>query len=137
MVDLLFAFNVRVYYEDTDAAGIVYYANYLRFMERARTEWLRQAGFEISDLVAQQRLLLAVRSVQLEYLLPARLNDYLSVSAALVHLGYASLVLEQQIVRDRQLLCTGQIRLASLDATDLSPKRIPAVLYSRLKQWKK
>ncbi len=137
MVDLLFAFNVRVYYEDTDAAGIVYYANYLRFMERARTERLRQSGFEISDLVAQQRLLLAVRSVQLDYLLPARLNDYLSVSAALVHLGYASLVLEQQILRDRQLLCTGQIRLASLDATDLSPKRIPAVLYSRLKQWKK
>jgi len=137
MVDDMFSFNVRVYYEDTDAAGIVYYANYLRFMERARTEWLRQAGFEISDLVVQERLLLAVRSVQLDYLLPARLNDYLSVSASILQLGYASIVLKQQITRDQQLLCAGQVKLVCLDATDLSPKRMPASLHAKLKLWNK
>ncbi|HED14402.1 MAG TPA: tol-pal system-associated acyl-CoA thioesterase [Gammaproteobacteria bacterium] len=135
MVDDVFSFAVRIYYEDTDAAGIVYYANYLRFMERARTEWLRQAGFEISDLVAREQLLLAVRSVQIDYVQPARLNDYLSVSATIERLGHASIVLQQNIIREQTLLCSGQIKLACLDAVSLSAKRMPTLLYTRLKEW--
>jgi len=137
MVTEQFSFKVRVYYEDTDAAGIVYYANYLRFMERARTEWLRHAGFEISDLVAREQLLLAVRAVQLDYLQPARLNDSLSVSATIERLGHASMIIGQSIQRDQTLLCTGKIRLASLDALSLLPKKLPAALCDRLKKWKK
>ncbi len=137
MVDDRFSFAVRIYYEDTDAAGIVYYANYLRFMERARTEWLRQAGFEISDLVEQEQLLLAVKSVQLEYIKPARLNDYLAVSAVVERLGHASIVLKQQIRCNQTLLCDGQIKLACLDAVSLAPKRMPVLLYTQLKRWKK
>ncbi len=94
-----FLWPVRVYYEDTDSGDVVYYANYLKFMERARTEWLRHLGFEQDELIQKEAVIFAVRSVQVDYLLPARFNDELSVSAKLTEQGRASLTIEQSIIR--------------------------------------
>ncbi len=92
-----FVWPVRVYYEDTDSGGVVYYANYLKFMERARTEWLRGRGFEQDALLHEQRLMFAVRSLTVDYHRPARFNDLLLVRSAVVQAGGASLVFEQII----------------------------------------
>jgi conserved hypothetical protein TIGR00051 len=94
-----FDWPVRVYYEDTDAARVVFYANYLRFMERGRTEWLRALGFEQDRLRVEQGVIFAVTAVELKYLTPARFNDLLTVRSSLSHKGGASLAFEQDILR--------------------------------------
>ncbi len=129
------AFNwpVRVYYEDTDAGGVVFYANYLKFYERARTEMLRDMGYEQDQLIERQGVLFVVRSVQIEYLQPARFNDLLQVSALVEQARPASLLFVQQIVRDGQLLNSGRIRIACLDAQTMRPKIIPQNLLAQLK----
>jgi acyl-CoA thioester hydrolase len=129
-----FLWPVRVYYEDTDAGGVVFYANYLKFMERARTEWLRHLGFEQDELIAQQNVIFAVRSAQLEYRQPARFNDKLLVNVRVVDTGKASLTFEQKIWReaDEVLLCEGKIKIASLDATTFKPRGIPMQLQQKL-----
>jgi acyl-CoA thioester hydrolase len=118
-----FLWPVRVYYEDTDSGGVVYYANYLKFMERARTEWLRQFGFEQDELIHNEGVIFAVRSVQVDYLLPARFNDELSVSAKLIEQGRASLTIEQKITRvaDSSLLCKGSVKIVSLRPDSFKP----------------
>lgn len=124
----VFKWPVRVYYEDTDSGGVVYYANYLKFMERARTEYLRSLGFEQDRLQQETGLLFAVRSVNIEYLRPARFNMQLEVSAQVVSAGRASLEFEQQVWeagRPDTLLCTGQVRIACLDAGSFRPCAIP------------
>lgn len=120
-----FIWPVRVYYEDTDTGGVVYYANYLKFMERARTEWLRSLGFEQDALIEQHNIIFAVRSVQLEYQRPARFNEELAVSARLVGKGGASMTFAQQVRRGDEVLCEGTIKIASLDAASLRPRPIP------------
>jgi acyl-CoA thioester hydrolase len=122
-----------VYYEDTDHGGVVYYANYLKFMERARTEWLRARGAEQDVLAEQHGVIFAVRSVQMDYLKPARFNQLLSVSAEAVETGKASMTFKQEVtlITDEgggsgELLCRGQIRIACLDAQSLRPRPIPA-----------
>lgn len=117
-----FIWPVRVYYEDTDHGGVVYYANYLKFMERARTEWLRALGFEQDRLIEEEGLLFAVRSAELKYHRPAHFNDLLDVTARVVHHGRASIDFAQQVRRGGELLCEGRVRLASLDATTFRPK---------------
>jgi acyl-CoA thioester hydrolase len=117
-----FIWPVRVYYEDTDHGGVVFYANYLKFMERARTEWLRSLGFEQDRLIDEERLIFAVRSVQLNYHRPARFNDSLEVSARVIKYGRASIDFEQQVRRAEEVLCEGVVRLAALDATSFRPK---------------
>jgi acyl-CoA thioester hydrolase len=126
-----FIWPVRVYYEDTDAGGVVYYANYLKFMERARTEWLRSLGFEQDQLLARDGIIFAVRSVQVEYHLPARFNDALAVSASLTEKGRASLTFHQEIRRtaDSMLLCDGNIRIACVDQKRMRPTSIPKALF--------
>ena len=126
-----FIWPVRVYYEDTDAGGVVYYANYLKFMERARTEWLRSLGFEQDQLLARDGIIFAVRSVQVEYHLPARFNDALAVSASLAEKGRASLTFHQEIRRtaDSTLLCDGDIRIACVDLKRMRPTSIPKALF--------
>ncbi|MCF6259498.1 MAG: tol-pal system-associated acyl-CoA thioesterase [Gammaproteobacteria bacterium] len=131
-----FSWPVRVYYEDTDNGGVVYYANYLKFMERARTEWLRTRGVEQDVLIAQEGLIFAVRSVQLDYRKPARFNQLLSVSVSVAEIGKASLTFDQTVnlittegndaVKSDLLLCQGQIRVACLDANSFKPRAIPA-----------
>jgi acyl-CoA thioester hydrolase len=128
--------SVRVYYEDTDAGGIVYYANYLRFMERCRSDWLRDLGYEISTIDQQFGLFLAVRSTQTEYLKPARLSDLLTVTVDLEELKRASMRLGQQVYRNTELLCRGTIRVVCLNSATLSPKAIPEALFSDIKKWK-
>jgi acyl-CoA thioester hydrolase len=123
-----FNWPVRVYYEDTDSGGVVYYANYLKYMERARSEFLRHLGFEQDQLIAQQNIIFAVRSVQLDYKSPARFNDELSVTADLIELKKASMLFEQKIFRLHQadkILCQGQIRIACLQADSFKPCAIP------------
>ena len=128
---ITFTWPVRIYYEDTDSGGVVYYANYLKFMERARTEWLRSLGLE-QDALRDEGHLFAVRSVQVDYLRPARFNDLLDVTASVVDAGGATLTFEQQVRRDDEVLCEGRVTVVSLDAETLRPKRMPAALRDRL-----
>ena len=119
---------MRVYYEDTDNGGVVYYANYLKFMERARTEWLRSLGVEQDYLVEKHDLIFAVRSAQVEYLKPARFNQLLHVSVGIDKPGKASVSFEQTITpaQDSQsVLCMGTIKVACLRASSLRPAPIP------------
>ncbi|MDA8390957.1 MAG: tol-pal system-associated acyl-CoA thioesterase [Gammaproteobacteria bacterium] len=120
--------SVRVYYEDTDAAGVVYYARYLAFMERARTEWLRQFGLSAAELARSEQVLLAVRSVKVEYRRPARLDDLLCVTAVAVSVRGASMTLHQNCLRGEELLCEGRIDIACLDAGDFRPRKLPPEL---------
>jgi acyl-CoA thioester hydrolase len=130
-----FRWPVRVYYEDTDSGGVVYHANYLRFMERARTEWLRRLGFEQDALIRDGGILFAVRSASLEYLLPARFNDLLEVSVRLCERRRASLVFEQVVNREGDAghpLCTGSIRIACLEAASFRSTPIPEFILKEI-----
>ena len=132
----VFQWPVRVYYEDTDAGGVVYYANYLKFMERARTELLRQNGFEQDELIRNHNVIFAVRSVKLDYLAPARFNDQIVVMTRIIKNGKASIVFEQNIVlqNDNKSLCEGEIKIASLDARTFKACAIPPAINTILTQ---
>jgi acyl-CoA thioester hydrolase len=130
----VFHWPVRVYWEDTDAGGVVYYANYLKFMERARSEWLRALGFEQDVLRDEAGVVFVVRRVEVDYLLPARFNDQLDVSVALLELGRASLVLTQSLSRGDTRLVAAQVTLACVDATRFKPVKIPAPILQVLAQ---
>lgn len=134
-----FAFTIRVYYEDTDAGGLVYYANYLKFFERARTEWLRALGFEQDQLARRERLMFVVRSAQIEFLKPARFNDLIEVDAAIASRRGASLTFDQtirpaQAARQGETLCAAQVRIACIDAGSHAPRALPPGLVARLKE---
>ncbi len=124
-------FWIRVYYEDTDAGGIVYHASYLRFAERARTEWLRSLGFDHTRLRAEHGLLFAVRRCVLEFRAPAVLDDLLCVATSLVRLGGASLDLRQLVQRDGRPLAELSVGLVSLNLK-LKPLRLPPSLIAAL-----
>ncbi|HHJ12556.1 MAG TPA: tol-pal system-associated acyl-CoA thioesterase [Chromatiales bacterium] len=122
-----FEWPVRVYYEDTDTAGVVYYANYLKFMERARTEWLRSLGFEQDELMQRYGIVFAVRRVALDYLAPARFNDALVVDCRVTRAGRASIEFEQAVRREGEsgALVSGRVKLACIDMARLRPAPIP------------
>ena len=127
-----FAWPVRVYYEDTDAQGLVYYANYFKFMERARTEWLRSLGVQQDKLMREERRIFVVVDTKADFLEPARFNEELVVTAGLGSMTRASFMIEQNIFRnslDGTLLCRGTIRAALLNADTLKPVRVPASLF--------
>lgn len=129
-----FTWPVRVYYEDSDAQGLVYFANYFKFMERARTEWLRSLGVEQDVLLHRLRRFFVVVDTQADFLAPARFNDELMVTAGLISLARASFLIEQRIFRnnlDGDLLCRGTTRAAYLDADSLKPVRLPDSLFPR------
>lgn len=123
----MFSWPVRVYYEDTDAGGVVYHASYLCFLERARTEWLRSLGLEQDQLRQRDNILFAVRQLEIDYLKPARFNDALIVSAAVARMGRASFTFAQTIVReaDGVELCRAEVKVACVDATTFRPCAIP------------
>ncbi len=122
-----------MYYEDTDTAGIVYHASYLRFMERARTEWLRRRGFDHTMLRERHGVLLTVSRLEVEYLRPARLDDLLAVSVELVGARRASFVLEQRVGREPvEDLCRGRVRVACIDAERMRPRGIPEEVITEL-----
>ncbi len=127
-----FAWPVRVYYEDTDAQGVVYYANYFRFMERARTEWLRALGVDQVAMMEKERRIFVVTETQAEFIVPANFNDQIIVTARLTGLTRATFDIEQNIYLDSldgQLLLRGGVRAAYLDADTLRPKRVPASIF--------
>jgi acyl-CoA thioester hydrolase len=131
-----FQFPVRVYWEDTDAGGIVFYANYLKFFERARTEWLRHLGLQQQALKQETGGMFVVIDTQLTYHRPAQLDDMLEVSAVMQDKGRASLSLVQQATRQDgvapSLLCEGSIRIGWVDAASMRPARIPTYLLDLL-----
>ncbi len=110
-----FVLPVRVYYEDTDAAGMVYYANYLKFMERGRTEWLRALGFQQSRMVEEQGVAFVARSSAVEYLRSARLDDLLEIDTRVDSVGRAQVVFDQRVLRGGETLATGLMRIACVD----------------------
>ncbi len=122
----IFSIPVRVYYEDTDAGGIVYHSNYLNFMERARTEWLRDLGFEQDQLVRADGVLFAVSAVNVSFHKPARFNERLEVTVELGRRGAASLTLRQEVRRAAEVLASGEVRIACIDAQRFVPVAMPA-----------
>lgn len=143
MNDSTFHWPVRIYYEDTDAAGIVYYANYLKFMERARTEWLRSRGFDHVELSRQHDIIFVVSRLNIHYQQPAYLDDELLVSARVTKTGRASFQMSQSITRvaagskhdaTPTALCSGTIRLACLNTARMKPSAIPNFLLTELER---
>lgn len=124
---------VRVYYEDTDAAGVVYYANYLRFCERARTEWLRSLGLDQRELMARERIAFVVTRVEADYLRGAELDDELTVLSRIKSMGRASMVFEQQVLRDGAVLLSAVVTVACVDWSARRPVRLPEFLCTQLK----
>jgi acyl-CoA thioester hydrolase len=120
-----FLWPVRVYYEDTDLAGVVYYANYLKYLERARTEWLRQLGFQQSILKADHDVIFMVKRLEMNYIKPAHFDDHLLIGVKLIECRRASLVLHQWVCRDTEVLNEAQITLAAVNATTGRARAIP------------
>jgi acyl-CoA thioester hydrolase len=123
-----FVFPVRIYYEDTDAGGVVYHSNFLRFMERARTEWLRERGFELNTLAKEYGFLFAVRSATIDFLKPAHLNDLLSIQLSIARKGKASLDIDHEVYCEGDLLCRAQVKLAGLAMDSFRPMALPFTL---------
>jgi len=128
-----FVWPLRVYYEDTDAGGVVYYANYLKFTERARTEWLRASGFEQTDLAQQHGVAFVVRSAAIEYLRPARFNDSLQVTVELIKVGAGQIELGQRVLRGNELLATVTVNVACVRLATMRATRIPQPLATRIR----
>ena len=128
----VFSWPVRVYYEDTDHGGAVYYANYLRFLERARTEWLRALGYELTELVARHQIAFVVRSLSIEYTKPAAFNDELAVTVEAEAVKGGQVVLVQRVLRDGDELAAARVRLACINTASFKPARIPGTLSDAL-----
>ena len=145
---MAFEWKVRVYWEDTDAGGIVFYANYLKFFERSRTEWLRSLGIEQQKLKARTGGMFVVAQTNVHYLRPARLDDELIVTSNLIETGRASMTIGQEVLlnpeqkeiaargTEASLLCHGTIRIGWVDAASLQPKRIPESIRESLRTQK-
>jgi acyl-CoA thioester hydrolase len=123
-----FSWPTRIYWEDTDGGGVVYYANYLKFLERARTEWLRSLGFVQTELAKSAGIMFVVASVNIEYRRPARLDDSLTIISTCEQESAACLRFDQRIMRNTELLVTSSVRVACLDAASFRPKRLPAAI---------
>jgi acyl-CoA thioester hydrolase len=123
-----YALPVRVYYEDTDAGGVVYYANYLRFMERARTEWLRGLGFTLEHLAREHGVLFVVHRVEIDYRRPARLQDDLAVTVVPEAMGGTRLAVRQQVLRGSEVVTEARVQLVCVGTATIRPARIPAPL---------
>lgn len=129
---VLFSFPIRVYWEDTDAGGVVYHASYLRFLERARTEWLRAKGVGQQALRESEDLVLVVRDMNIDFHKPARLDDQLLASVVLAERRHASLLIEQAIFRGDQALVRARVRVACLVASSFRPRPLPEWLATDL-----
>ncbi|HMJ50317.1 MAG TPA: tol-pal system-associated acyl-CoA thioesterase [Burkholderiales bacterium] len=127
-----FSWPVRVYYEDTDSGGVVYYANYLKFLERARTEWLRARGFELTELLRSHGVVFVVRAISLDYIKPAMFNDLLDVTVDLEESGRSQMVLTQSVRRGYALLVEARVRLACVNSASFKPARLPVAVAERL-----
>jgi acyl-CoA thioester hydrolase len=127
-----FTWPIRVYYEDTDSGGVVYHSNYLNFMERARTEWLRALGFEQTQLKDQHGLIIVIHSLSMQFKKPAYFNDMLAVHCELSELGRSSLIMQQSISRDGLVLIEAQVKAAFVDAVSFKPIGVPAEMRHKI-----
>jgi len=123
-----FRWPVRIYYENTDAGGVVYHSEYLKFYERARTEWLRSLGFEQPELRGREGVIFVVRGMQLKYVQPARFNEMLDVSSRLVELGRSRFVFEQRLLRGSEILNQARVEVACVADATFKPTALPAVI---------
>jgi len=128
----VFSWPVRVYYEDTDAAGVVFYANYLKFMERARTEWLRALGFEQTALLHEHNVVFVVRALTIEFLRPALFNDMLEVTVELTGARGSLIELAQAVRRGQEALVTSNVKVACVNTRSFKPVRIPRLILDKL-----
>ncbi len=126
-----FSLGIRVYIEDTDAGGIVYYVNYLKFMERARTEYLRSLGFG-KDYIFNHDLMFVVRDAAIRYRAPARLDDELQATACIRRASGAALVFAQRVLRGAEVLAEGELTIACVDRSGVKPRRLPAELKAQI-----
>ena len=127
-----FTWPVRVYWDDTDAGGVVYYANHLKFLERARSEWLRALGFEQPELLAMHGGMFVVKRVEADYLSPARFNESLNVETTLIERHKASLMMAQRISREDAILMLARVTLVWVKENSFKPARIPAEIFQSL-----
>ena len=128
LINPIFSWPIRVYYEDTDSGGVVYHANYLKFMERARTEWLRALGFEQTMLKSELGIIFVVHSMTITFKSPALFNDMLEIKSRRVKLGFGSMEFLQTIMRDSQILLEATVKLACVDAVTFEPIAIPEII---------
>jgi acyl-CoA thioester hydrolase len=128
----VFSWPVRVYYEDTDSGGVVYYANYLRYLERARTEWLRSLGFAQRELAAREGIVFVVRSVAIEYHKPSWIDDSLQVTVELVKVGASLMVVAQRVMHGDEVRVSAEVRIACVDARTFKPLRIPEAILAKI-----
>jgi len=131
---MTFSWPIRVYYEDTDAEGVVYYANYLKFMERARTEWLRALGFEQDDLTQRLKVVFTVRHVDINYLKPALYNHLLNIETSMSEIGRTSLTFEHNVVLEKgdDVFCTALIKVVCVRTDNFRPTRVPQEIREKL-----
>lgn len=128
----VFDWTVRVYYEDTDAGGIVFYANYLKFFERARTEWLRAAGIGQQELLAREGVAFVVKHASIDYHAPARLDDEIRVATTINKLGRATVQFFQQAWRGEQLLTSAHVKVGCVDAATMRPRSLPDAVAAKM-----
>lgn len=122
----VFQHSVRVYYEDTDAGGVVYHARYLHFFERARTEYLRQLHFSQQQLLQEHQLAFVVKAMQIDYRIPAKLDDFLTVETEVSQIKGATILFAQRLKKNEQILCEAQVKIAAVDLAKMKPVAIPA-----------
>jgi acyl-CoA thioester hydrolase len=130
----IFSLPVRVYFQDTDAGGVVYHANYLNFLERARTEWLRTHGYSNAGLMKEFGVVFVVRSLKIDYLKPAQLDDMLNVTAQIKDVGRSRISLLQEVLRKEEVMVEAEVHLVSVSIKSFKPVSVPEVLR---KQWNK
>jgi acyl-CoA thioester hydrolase len=134
VLDKPFSWTIRVYYEDTDTCGIVYYANYLKFFERARTEWLRSVGFEQQKMAEELGLRFVIASIECDFKLPARLDDVIDIDVRVARLGSASMVFDQSANRGTSMLAAARVRVGCIEAKTFIPAPLPALLRAAVEQ---
>lgn len=123
----IFEWGVRVYFEDTDSGGVVYHANYLKFMERARTEWIRNFGLNQTKLKQEDKVMFVVRKIDIQYKIPARFNDELIVQTNCIRATNYSLMLKQNILKDKEIITEGKVEIVCISADFFKPVRIPKI----------
>lgn len=129
-----FSWPIRVYYEDTDSGGVVYHSNYLNFMERARTEWLRHAGIEQPQVKTELGIIFVVHSMSISFRSPAYFNDLLDIKSQLIRMGHGSIEFAQSIMRNNQVLLEADVKVACVDVATFKPTRIPSEIKQKLEQ---
>ncbi len=134
IADAAFVWPVRVYYEDTDSGGVVYYANYLKFLERARTEWLRALGFEQTELLRDYNVLFVVRRVEIDYLRPARFNDTLVVTVRVHGKGRSWMELDQTATRGAEVLVAARVKIVCVNGQSFRPVEIPLAIKEKMEE---